>query len=111
MFDVFESPWWERGWLYQEFMCANQAYFLYGRGSISWTELSLILDSYMSCSRYFATDGEVFLRKNKDFARQGVEYRRLSRIRQRADRAVRAEGLVALMVENKIRWSGNADLI
>ncbi len=111
VYDIFESPWWIRGWVYQEFMSATHAHFLYGRNSISWNDLSPILDSYLSVSRHFATRGDLFLDKNQGFSANGPECRRLSRISEREKRAERGEGMVALMVESKLRWSGPTSLM
>lgn len=109
IYDVFESPWWTRAWVYQEFMSAAQTHFLFGRESISWLALSPILDSYLSVVRYLVHQDEVFQKLQQ--RSNTSQYRRMNLVRERADRATQAEGMVAHMVESKLRWSGPTKLI
>ncbi|PMD48216.1 HET-domain-containing protein [Hyaloscypha variabilis F] len=37
------SPWWQRGWIYQEFVVASEANFLYGGASVSWRDMHTVL--------------------------------------------------------------------
>jgi hypothetical protein len=37
-------PWWSRAWVYQEFIMAPRAYFVYDSNTVSWAELSLVLE-------------------------------------------------------------------
>ncbi|KAN0117718.1 HET domain containing protein [Hyaloscypha variabilis] len=36
---MIRSPWWQRGWIYQEFILASEAIFLYGGASVSWQDM------------------------------------------------------------------------
>jgi hypothetical protein len=46
---VFLSrPWWSRAWVYQEFIMAPRAYFVYGESTVSWAELSTVLEEVSS---------------------------------------------------------------
>jgi hypothetical protein len=40
---IFASPWWSRAWVYQEFIMAPRACFLYNDESLSWAELAPVL--------------------------------------------------------------------
>jgi len=42
------SPWWSRAWVYQEFIMAPRAYFLYEESTVSWAELSTVLEGVSS---------------------------------------------------------------
>jgi hypothetical protein len=108
VYDVFESPWWTRAWVFQEFMCAARTHFLYGRQSMEWSTLSPTLDSYLSVVRYLVHHDEFFQKLQETLS--PVEVLRLHSIRERADRATKAEGVVAQMVDSKLRWSGPTKL-
>ncbi|KAF4453666.1 Heterokaryon incompatibility protein 6, OR allele [Fusarium austroafricanum] len=42
-FHVLNSPWWERAWVFQEFMVSSRPIFLSGRYSMPYDEMRLIL--------------------------------------------------------------------
>jgi hypothetical protein len=42
------SPWWSRAWVYQEFIMAPRAYFVYEECTVSWAELSTVLEGVSS---------------------------------------------------------------
>ncbi|OAL51531.1 HET-domain-containing protein, partial [Pyrenochaeta sp. DS3sAY3a] len=92
IYDVFESAWWTRAWVYQEFMSAAQAHFLFGRESIPWSALSPILDTYLSTVRYLIHQDGLFQEFQKTATT--AEYR-----------------TVAEMVDSKLRWTGPVKLI
>lgn len=109
IYDVFESAWWTRAWVYQEFMSAAHAHFLFGRESIPWSALSPILDTYLSVVRYLIHRDELLQELQQRLTT--AEHRRLNLVRERAERAVQAEGMVAEMVESKLCWSGPTKLL
>jgi hypothetical protein len=67
MYDMMESPWWRRAWVFQEFISSTQSHFLYDYQSISWTTLSPILATYCGISRWL-------LSKNTRPTLTGPEY-------------------------------------
>ncbi|KAJ6201933.1 heterokaryon incompatibility protein-domain-containing protein [Bipolaris maydis] len=111
VYDVFESPWWTRSWVYQEFMSAGRAHFLFNKESIAWAAASPILDTYLSVVRYLILEDVLFSKIQERFGANTPECHRMLRIRERSIRAEQAEGLVAQMVESKRRWSGPTDLV
>lgn len=111
VYDVFESPWWTRSWVYQEFMSATRARFLFNKDSIAWATVSPILDTYLSVVRHLILAGDLFSKVQERFGADAPEYQRMLRIRERSGRAEQAEGLVACMVKSKSRWSGPTDLV
>jgi hypothetical protein len=42
LFYLLRSPWWQRAWIYQEFIVASEAIFLYGGASISWQDFAAV---------------------------------------------------------------------
>jgi hypothetical protein len=38
------SPWWSRAWVFQEFIMAPRAYFVHGERTVSWADLSTVLE-------------------------------------------------------------------
>ncbi|KAF3037154.1 hypothetical protein E8E11_005557 [Didymella keratinophila] len=111
VYDMFESPWWTRAWVYQEFMSATKARFLFSKESIAWATASPILDTYLSVVRHLILADDLFFRIQETFGASSPEYHRMLRIRERSSRAEQAEGLVAWMVESKSRWFGPTDLV
>ncbi|RYO12259.1 hypothetical protein AA0111_g12607 [Alternaria arborescens] len=111
VYDVFESPWWTRSWVYQEFMSATRAHFLFNKESIAWATASPILDTYLSVVRHLILADVLFSKIQERFGANTPECHRMLRIRERSSRAEQAEGLVAWMVESKSRWSGPTDLV
>lgn len=49
--DVIESPWWERAWVFQEFVVAPKVHILYRRRFICWEKLWPILRSLLHFQR------------------------------------------------------------
>jgi len=49
MYDIIEHPWWQRAWVYQEFMVSSRAYFLFSNNySIQWDTLYSLLTLFLS---------------------------------------------------------------
>ncbi|VBB75514.1 Putative heterokaryon incompatibility protein [Podospora comata] len=51
-YDVFNSPWWMRTWVYQEFISSSNIYFLYGKSSVPWKRLSEVLPTLQKYSHF-----------------------------------------------------------
>ncbi|KAK0662456.1 putative heterokaryon incompatibility protein, partial [Cercophora samala] len=51
-YDVFNSPWWMRTWVYQEFISSTNIYFLYGRSAVPWKRLSEVLPTLQKYSHF-----------------------------------------------------------
>jgi hypothetical protein len=49
--NLFERPWWARGWIVQEIVLAQEAILYCGRRSIQWDILSKALYRLMECDR------------------------------------------------------------
>lgn len=109
--EIFESPWWTRAWVYQEFMSATKARFLFSKESIAWATASPILDTYLSVVRHLLLADDLFSKIQEKFGASSPEHHRMIRTRERSSRAEQAEGLVAWMVESKSRWSGPTDIV
>jgi hypothetical protein len=45
------SPWWSRAWVYQEFIMVPRAFFVYGEGTISWAEISTVLEGFFNLGK------------------------------------------------------------
>jgi hypothetical protein len=54
-YDVIGSPWWNRAWVFQEFVVASEVHFLYRGRFGSWTVLRPILMSLISMHRALYT--------------------------------------------------------
>ncbi|KAK3326178.1 heterokaryon incompatibility protein-domain-containing protein [Apodospora peruviana] len=57
-YDIFQSPWWTRTWVYQEFISSNKIFFLFGRASVPWPGVSEVLPTLRKydCSHYGYND-------------------------------------------------------
>ncbi|KAH7124215.1 heterokaryon incompatibility protein-domain-containing protein [Dactylonectria macrodidyma] len=110
-YDVVESPWWSRAWVFQEFMVSTGATFLYGRHSASWKDVSHILNSICSTHRYFLTNRDSFLSLN-DFELYGPQDRQFCRVLDRIERtkSQAAVDTAEFIVKTKLNWGGSADL-
>lgn len=74
-YDILECQWWKRAWVFQEFITSSQSWFIYGRKSISWANLSLILASITSCHYSRLIHRNYYLDFNQGFDRDGPEDR------------------------------------
>jgi hypothetical protein len=49
MYNMVEHHWWQRAWIYQEFIVASRAYFVFLTTlSIDWGELASLLDVFLA---------------------------------------------------------------
>ncbi|KAF2422449.1 hypothetical protein EJ08DRAFT_640875 [Tothia fuscella] len=50
VYDILEHPWWNRAWIYQEFIVASRAYFMFGHGVyIAWAEFARLTPAFELC--------------------------------------------------------------
>ena len=104
-YDVVESPWWSRAWVFQEFIASSAASLLYSRSSVSWRDASPILNSFCSTHKSILTNRKWFFELT-EFELGGQQDRQLCRI---IDRIARTNSQAALdtvyfMVKTKIEW-------
>ena len=110
VFDILESPWWRRAWVYQEFIASSQAYFLFGRHSISWTRLPEILSSLCSIHKNLPSYHNLFLEMNEQFSWNESQDSQFRPIVARKEHAKIATEVVKFVIKSKQDWSGPADL-
>ncbi|KFY66496.1 hypothetical protein V496_02038 [Pseudogymnoascus sp. VKM F-4515 (FW-2607)] len=111
-YDILECQWWKRAWVFQEFITSTQSWFIYGRKSITWANLSPMLASIIRSHYSLLTSRHYFLAFNQGFDLDGPEDRQLCRV---IDRSTRDGCRVALdsvkfIVTSKLKWTGSTDL-
>lgn len=118
LYDVFESPWWKRAWVYQEFIVSSEAYFMFGSASFCWNSLEAFL--YAFFERKFQGMymlGDFQLRKEeRRLGSDNPEFRRLCGISDRWKELEQSTAMKAVefMITRKRFWSrtstGSEDL-
>ena len=96
--DMIRSPWWQRGWIYQEFIVASEAFFLYRDASLNWRDLNNII-------RYLVDKklGVLLALWWRDDRWQVQWHPRLRKIPENARRP--SDQRLSQMRQRKFRWS------
>ena len=102
-YDIVESPWWKRAWVFQEFIASSTVSLLYWRSSLSWSHVSPILRSFCFAHMSVLTNRDFFLGLT-DFKPGGPQDRQMCRIIDRIERtnSEAALDMVYFMVKAKI---------
>ena len=111
-YDIIEAPWWNRAWVFQEFIVASKLYFMYSGEFASWDILFHVWKSFCSVHNVYLLDRTSFFIGNKDFHRNGPEYRNLCRVIERVEHGGSkvAVDTMEFMINSKIGWSGIGNL-
>jgi hypothetical protein len=111
VYDILESPWWSRAWVFQEFIASSQVYFLYYREHIAWKRLSSILLSYCWVdAKCLTLDNDPYGSVVDQSWTDGPELRQLCRVIARKTDINDAIKAVEFTLKSKIKWSGYGDL-
>ena len=125
--DLLRSPWWNRAWIFQEFIVSRQVNFLYGLHSISWKQSAqawrflcvlakLVMDeTFVGFFTYRYTEGFQGSDNDSQHKAERPEHRNFNWSVERLNAA--ADGnfsslleCTQFMVSIKIAWSGSLDL-
>ncbi|KAF5010878.1 hypothetical protein FDECE_2985 [Fusarium decemcellulare] len=102
LFDVLESPWWSRAWVFQELMVSVDAVFMFGHHMMSWNNAPYILEAYIRAHWFQFTA----------FQPGDPLISRLRRVVERVQGSECREAIktVAVMVQTKFNWTGEMDI-
>ncbi|KAI5464955.1 heterokaryon incompatibility protein-domain-containing protein [Mariannaea sp. PMI_226] len=106
-YDILESPWWSRAWVFQEFIAASDASFLYGKYSISWKDVLPILQSVYHLFRHPFTNRDEFLKVTR-YENHGPQDQSLCRVIDRVEHTNHRVTLetIRFMNNTKLSWDG-----
>lgn len=106
-YDIVQSPWWNRAWVFQEFIVSPAPLFIYWHSSASWQNLSYVLHSLCSLHKDDLIYRDYFL-KLTGFEAGGVEDRNFSRVINRIEHAdTQTLDTMFFMVKAKFTWAGS----
>ncbi|KFA75716.1 hypothetical protein S40288_04974 [Stachybotrys chartarum IBT 40288] len=110
-YDVVESPWWSRAWVFQEFIVSRAPLLLYWRADLAWRDASSVLAAFWSMHKHVLRNRANFLAIN-GYKPGGPEDRRLCRVNDRVKRtnAHAALDTVEFMATTKANWKGSLTL-
>jgi hypothetical protein len=110
-YDLVDAPWWNRSWIFQEFIVASKVHFMYCGEYAAWEALFPIWRSICSLNRPLM-DLTHFLIFNPDFRLGGPEDLNLCRIIERVERgkSQAAVDTLRFVIDSKASWSGMMDL-
>lgn len=84
-YDIVESPWWSRAWVFQEFIVSRAPLLLYWRAGLAWMDASSVLVTFCSMHEHVLGNRANFLAIN-GYKPSVPEDRRLCRVIDRVKR-------------------------
>jgi hypothetical protein len=109
-YNVIDSPWWKRAWVYQEFMVSSEAHFIFGQSSFQWTRLRAFLLAFFEIQAVPLLNDFQLLKKERRLSMEC--FRRLRRVRDRWKKLKQTTTMKAVefIVQSKTYWPGSHDL-
>ncbi|KAJ3535165.1 hypothetical protein NM208_g7247 [Fusarium decemcellulare] len=104
LFDVLESPWWSRAWVFQELTVSPDAVFMFGHHMMSWKSASYILEAYYRAHRILIG----YVGAIHGYPPNSQFHRVVERAQGSACRE--AINTVAFMIQTKRNWTGEMDI-
>ncbi|KAF2802761.1 uncharacterized protein BDZ99DRAFT_550666 [Mytilinidion resinicola] len=112
IYDLLESSWWERAWVYQEFIVSRRAYFMSGLNfCVPWSELCTPLSNFMSMDIQKACkeNNKAFTRDQKYYS-ECIRVLELEEFTRRVEMSRKAKETAEAVVNGKRLWKGSCDL-
>ncbi|RSL92552.1 hypothetical protein CDV31_015105 [Fusarium ambrosium] len=107
-YGLFQSPWWRRAWIHQEFICSPSAIFMYHNSTISSTHTSFLLFLCQALQNMpvlmYIYDLEIERRDKTRAAKGDGDHGTVMRERNDSLRAIE------LLLNTKETWRGDEDL-
>ena len=116
-YHLLRSPWWTRAWIWQEFVIAREAHFLFGGTSIIWIDFGAVLAHFQEAHGGTSRPFEACLHqrsRQQELAQKAGKTKESSAVDDQLIRlhlkGINERHLAVLLFQAKYNWRGPGDL-